>query len=93
MADEVINMTNGRNVLLVPASPFKSKSMWAVYDHPTDMPEFFVARRWVVKGITFRHTEDTIKDTDLAAIRDQLKAMGLTCIREKDGLPVIETWI
>jgi hypothetical protein len=82
-----------RNVHLV-LPPQPAVSMWAVYDHPLDDPDVFIARRWEVRGLEYRATQDTKRDTDIEAIRDELRAMGLHRIKEGGGDPVvIETWL
>ena len=31
-----------------PPRPPEVLEMWVIYDHPTDMPDYFVVRRWTV---------------------------------------------
>lgn len=66
-------------------------SIWTVYDHPTDYPESFVARRFC--GI--KATRDRIVVKDLEAIRKTMRALGLRCLARfpEDDPKIIETWI
>lgn len=83
-----------RGVLLQSAEPV-SLSMWTVYDHPRDMPDFFIARRWAIRAMKTMPTKDVIRDTDLEAVRDRLRTMGLHQLARNaaDDLVIIETWI
>lgn len=83
---------SGRSVLLTPADPFGHKLTWVVYDHPVDLPEFYVARAWIIKGTGMIATETKIVDTDIESIRDQLRAKGLSRFKEMGGV-VIEWWM
>ncbi len=70
--------------------------MFVIYDHPKDMPDFFVARRWfVLKG-----KEEPIADglvfyaEELAALREMLPP-GLVMLARCDGddPTILETWL
>jgi hypothetical protein len=66
-------------------------SVWTIYDHPRDQPEFYVARRWELD----RPTSDTLLDRDIENLRDKMQALGLVkLMRHPEDDPVImETWI
>lgn len=64
-------------------------SIWVVYDHPTDHPDVYIARRFV----NDRPTGDTIQGLTLDAVRDQLPA-GLARFNRdpKDDPKIVECW-
>jgi hypothetical protein len=66
-------------------------SIWVIYDHPSDYPDDFVARRW--EGETA--TRDIILGKSLGMLRLAMRRKYLTCLpRYKDDDPVIvETWL
>lgn len=71
--------------------------MWTLYDHPSDMPDCFVARLWHVGSEgTFEPVKtDTVMTAKfLDDLRDMLP-QGLYCIpRLPDDDPcIIETWL
>jgi len=71
-------------------------AMWTVYDHPTDFPNNFVARRFEIgSGPEPVATQSFIICPDLAALREQLLQMGLTPIMraDEDGPRIVECWL
>lgn len=64
--------------------------MWVVYDHPTDFPESYVARKW--KNCT--PTQDIIVETTLETVRERLPN-GLVRLErhELDDPCIVESWI
>lgn len=71
-------------------------SIWTVYDHPTDFPNYFVARRFEIRsGYGHGPTAEVIMDVDLERLRDALRQRGLVCLaRERDDDRVIvESWL
>jgi hypothetical protein len=71
-------------------------NMWTVYDHPSDFPESYVARRFEVGG---RHlqpfaTTDIIQG-ELSIIREGFRQCGLTCLVRSDGddPKIMEVWL
>jgi len=70
-------------------------SMWTVYDHPIDVPDLFVARRWEVHPDGPRATDDVITAPTLDALRSEFHRRGLTCLRRAPGdePPIVETWL
>jgi hypothetical protein len=68
--------------------------MWVVYDHPRDMPDCFVARKWLIYG---GRTEPT-NALRAAGTLDEVRAMlpaGLVCLtrNEEDEPQIVETWL
>lgn len=66
-------------------------SIWTVYDHPTDYPEYFVARRF--DGL--KPTGDIMLSLSLAELRVELVVRGLTCLTRSptDDAKIVETWL
>ena len=64
--------------------------IWAIYDHPKDYPNYYVARLF----LSDRLTNQVIARSNLEELRTIFKDQHLTCInRQKDDDPVIvETW-
>lgn len=75
--------------------------MWTVYDHPTDYPNDFVARRHVLRtGVPnskpmSEATSDAIISKDLEKIRGQLRGAGLMCVPRMQGdePQIVEVWL
>lgn len=69
-------------------------TMWTVYDHPMDLPQAFVARKWEISAAA-RATDHVIIDVDIDRMRRQLREQGLVCIgRQKDDDPtIVEVWL
>jgi hypothetical protein len=68
--------------------------IWTIYNHPTDYPDNFVARRYVIEnGIITATSEVRLADT-LDGIRQKLP-MGLYCFsRQFDDDPnIVESWV
>lgn len=65
--------------------------IWTVYDHPSDWPQFYVARRFVMD----HPTKDIIMCEALEPLRMELSLMGLTCLArsEQDDPVIVETWL
>jgi hypothetical protein len=66
-------------------------SMWVVYDHPKDFPDYFVARQW--RGE--QPTENVIMASGLELIHHQLIDMGLVKLERMQGddPKILETWL
>jgi hypothetical protein len=69
-------------------------AMWTVYDHPTDYPNQFVARKFLVNSKEIVRTNDMFFADTLEEIRDLLP-LGLTNLHRRvgDDPNIIETWI
>lgn len=68
--------------------------LWTVYDHPSDFPHCYVARKFLATGNKIEATGDIIESHDLQALRDVLAHEGLIPIARSpyDDANVIETW-
>jgi hypothetical protein len=66
-------------------------AMWAVYDHPADYPDCFVARLFRFE----RPTGIVIPAPTLASLRDELAIRGLTPLQRdpRDDPVIVEVWI
>jgi len=69
--------------------------VWVVYDHPTDWPDWYVARRWRVENQKYHPTPDLLMARKLGDLRGRLHGNGFTPIEPMPGDdPVImETWL
>jgi len=67
-------------------------SIWVVYDHPTDYPNDFVARRFEndqpTSSVMFSDRLETLRECFLVQ-------MGLTCIERdpSDDPKIVESWL
>lgn len=68
----------------------KTIPLWVIYDHPRDMPEYFVARKW----LTDQPTEVVLTADSLDALRDLLPH-GLNPIprHANDDPNIVEVWL
>ena len=73
----------------------KSLTMWVIYDHPKDHPNYFVARRHEVFRNASKATGEHVVSKDLKKLRKMLEDGGKVRItRDPNDDPVIiETWI
>lgn len=69
--------------------------MWTVYDHPTDFPNDYVARKWELDHTGVRATDEVILHRRLAAVRMQMRVRGLTCLPRlpMDEPKIVEVWL
>lgn len=69
--------------------------IWTVYDHPTDFPEHYVARLFLVTGKGSEATTITAINRDLKLLREQLERLGLTRLpRDPNDEPqIVESWV
>ena len=71
-------------------------AMWVVYDHPTDYPDKFVARRFDVDRDEPKPSASIIITDDLDKLRDMLQLeLGLVKLMrsERDDPKIVETWL
>ena len=71
-------------------------SLWTVYDHPTDFPNNYVAREWVVEDGRLGPTGNFMLANDVEIIREILLVqMHLHRLprNENDDPKIVETWI
>jgi hypothetical protein len=67
-------------------------SIWTIYDHPSDYPDGFIARRHeVARG----PTDDMVKADSLEALRQHFVNEGLVCIARdpNDDARIVESWV
>lgn len=81
-----------------PFTPADTRRMlqWAIYDHPSDFPNTYVARCWIIEqNGTYGPSTDVIMTTDLDSLRRMMEGMGLVRItRSPDDDPtIIEVWL
>jgi len=71
-------------------------SMWTIYDHPTDYPDNFIAREWIIgrEPAAISITDNVIIGS-LENIRMRLQAKGLMRLRRdrNDDEKIIESWL
>jgi hypothetical protein len=69
--------------------------IWAVYDHPSDFPEEYVARKCVARAGSVEMTSEFMSSPDLELLRAMLEARGLVYLErmEGDAPVVLETWV
>jgi len=72
----------------------KPLSMWTIYDHPTDRPDVFIARLWLVDHEGWKFTRETREAQTLDEVRGMLPR-GLTCLSRApiDDPKIVETWL
>lgn len=65
-------------------------NLWTVYDHPSDFPHSYVARRFELD----QPTGDIIQG-ELQIIRKSFRICGLYCLKRHpaDDPKIIETWL
>lgn len=73
-------------------------SLWTVYDHPRDFPDFWVARRWEARATGAAPTQDVLLARSIFELREQLILLpgpGLTPVARspEDDPTVVETWL
>jgi len=69
-------------------------SIWTVYDHPSDFPHSYVARRAEVNRHGVQPTADVMVG-ELSIIRASFLQAGLTCLprSEDDEAHIVECWL
>jgi hypothetical protein len=69
--------------------------MWTIYDHPTDIPDSFVARKSLVGAGTIVHTAEHLTAPDLDQLRKNMCDRQLYCIPRYPGDDpnIVEVWI
>jgi len=72
-------------------------SIWTVYDHPSDAPDCFIARRWEVRPGHHEpiRTEDVLRSQTLEPLRRHFREHGLTCLPRQTGddVNIMESWL
>ena len=71
--------------------------VWALYDHPSDYPDVYIARRFVALPNPPRivATVDVVQSKDLNVVRAQMSRKGLARVERlpQDDAKIIETWL
>lgn len=69
-------------------------SLWTIFDHPTDYPNSYVARRFETTKEGAVATKDVIEG-ELEAIRKAFQRAGLWCMSRNrdDDARIVETWL
>ena len=69
----------------------KRLPMWVVYDHPSDFPGSYVARRWEGE----LPTDAVMVAPDLETLRGMLADFGLVCLARHPGddPKIVEAWL
>lgn len=77
--------------ILIAGSSDRQLQVWTIYDHPTDFPNKFAARRFVYD----KPTGDVITTDDIENLRTFFRSQGLTCLprSESDDPVIVETWM
>ncbi len=70
-------------------------SIWTVFDHPTDLPDFYVARLSTITRGVIEVTENVVMSTELEKVQDTMRDLGLTRLPRMDGddPKILETWV
>jgi hypothetical protein len=68
--------------------------MFVIYDHPSDRPDFYVARLWLSLPEPAA-SGYVIMDPDLERLQESMASMGLTKLmpQEGDDPVILETWL
>jgi hypothetical protein len=66
-------------------------SLWTIYDHPTDYPDNFVAREFLLD----KPTDNVLIANSLEQLREAFRRAGLCCITRhpSDDAKIVETWL
>lgn len=68
--------------------------VYVIYDHPTDFPEHFVVRRWVIDDSGHRPMEIASLCDSITEARDEIPAGLIRFPREPQEHPsIVESWI
>ena len=72
-------------------------TLWVVYDHPRDLPEWYVVRGQEVgsDGSVTPHAEPEMLVTDLDTIRNEMRRRGLSRLppNAADDPKIVEVWL
>lgn len=68
--------------------------MWAIYDRPSDYPDGFIARRWIIGAGVATPTSDILLASDVDALRVIFRAEGrIVFVDGRDDPCIVESWI
>ena len=70
-------------------------SIWTIYDHPTDYPQEFIARRHEITATGSVPTNDILVSRTLDGLRAEMEMRGMYPLtREPDDDPcIVESWL
>ena len=71
-------------------------NIYAIHDHPSDWPNFYVCRRWITSAQGVVPDENVLcMSQDINKIREMLIYMGLVKLMpaEGDDPVIVETWL
>ena len=79
------------------SNPKPVLAMWTIYDHPTDYPNHFVARKYIiVDGMRNPTATPEVRlEAHLYVLREYFAGLGLMCVPrwEEDDAKIVETWM
>jgi hypothetical protein len=66
-----------------------------IYDHPTDFPDSFVARRHIAYGPDAGPTAEVMRSNSLNALQEEMERRGLIRLDRyaADAPCIVETWL
>ncbi len=70
---------------------------WVVYDHPTDYPDEYIARRWEITKDGIKATDDVIASRELKYVRAHILRVMPGAVRlqraSDDDPKIVEVWL
>ena len=70
---------------------------WVVYDHPTDYPDEYIARRWEINKDGITATDEVIASRELKYVREIIHLRMPGAVRldrfPMDDPKILEVWI
>ena len=69
---------------------------WTIYDHPSDYPDVFIARKWIARRDgTVEATPSIVTSKDIMRLRAEMMQMGLVKMMRSPGddPKIMEVWI
>ncbi len=78
-----------------PAPIRRPLEMWTIYDHPSDAPDTFIARKWLIFAEGTAPTDQTMCEQDIEDLRKYLRAAGWHCLgrNQGDDPKIVESWV
>lgn len=75
--------------------PLSELETFTVYDHPSDFPDEYVVRRFVVTAGRIEPREVFARSRNLAILRRLMESSGKTCLSRcvDDDPNIVETWV
>jgi hypothetical protein len=70
-------------------------TLWVLYDSPSDMPGYYVMRRYVVAPDGSQSSPEAYWSKAAVGLRDLMMERGLTCVprSDSDEPHIVESWI